>query len=65
MAMDMAALELAVQEHLAAHAAGYGLQPGQIQVHYVLNWGGFVNASLGVTEPLYREALALYREHYG
>jgi aminoglycoside phosphotransferase (APT) family kinase protein len=41
----------ALRAHFEQRAASLGLAPGQIQVDYVLNWGGFVNASFRIGDP--------------
>lgn len=47
--MNPSALEARVADHFRAHAAKYGLR-ASVRARYVLNWGGFVNASFTVTD---------------
>src|SRR5512146_227721 len=44
------ALTHRVVKYFRKHAARYGLRPGSIEAHYILNWGGFVNASFRLTD---------------
>jgi hypothetical protein len=39
-----------VEELFRERAARYGLNPAAIEARYVLNWGGFVNASFVLTD---------------
>ncbi len=39
-----------VVDYFRKHAAQYGLNPATIEARYILNWGGFVNASFRLTD---------------
>lgn len=39
-----------VTRHFKAHAARYGLNPRTVSARYLLNWGGFVNASFHISD---------------
>jgi hypothetical protein len=39
-----------VVEYFRKNAARYGLNPKLLEAHYILNWGGFVNASFHLTD---------------
>jgi fructosamine-3-kinase len=39
-----------VRRYFKTHAARYGLNPHTVSVRYLLNWGGFVNASFHISD---------------
>ncbi len=43
-------LTLRVQDYFQKHAEEYGLNASAVEARYILNWGGFVNASFQVTD---------------
>lgn len=51
-----------VRRYFQAHSASYGLCSRDVEVRYVLNWGGFVNASFAVTDGCTTYHLKLARE---
>lgn len=52
-------LREAATDELRARAAELGLEPSRIELRYVLNWGGFVNASFTVQDGARRHHLKL------
>jgi fructosamine-3-kinase len=46
----LAALTRRVTEYFRKHAAQYGLDPQSVEARYILNWGGFVNASFFLSD---------------
>lgn len=51
--IDAESLGALVREHFTNHAASFALDPGNFEVEYVLNWGGFVNASYQIRGACY------------
>jgi hypothetical protein len=43
-------LNTAVTAWFVAHAEEYGLRAGAVEAQYILNWGGFVNASFTISD---------------
>lgn len=52
-------LILRVTTYFRKHAAKYGLDPETVQARYILNWGGFVNASFFIQDGSRRYHLKL------
>ena len=48
--MELTTLQCHLQEHIVNHAHQLGLNPKSIDLNYVLNWGGFVNASFTASD---------------
>ncbi len=48
-----------VTAYFRKHAAQYGLNPDAVEAQYILNWGGFVNASFRLTDGVKRYHLKL------
>ncbi len=48
--MELHSLQSHLHKHLVDHAHELGLNPKSIDLTYVLNWGGFVNASFTATD---------------
>lgn len=48
-----------VTAYFRRHAKKYGLDPEQVQARYILNWGGFVNASFFIQDGQRRYHLKL------
>lgn len=57
--MDVPTLQTRVEEHFRSHARAYGLEPEGVRAEYLLNWGGFVNASFRVSDGRSRHFLKL------
>ncbi len=51
-----------VTEHFRRHAGAYHLDPRAAEARYILNWGGFVNASFSLTDGLVTYHLKLADE---
>lgn len=39
-----------VRRYFVQNAGGYSLDPAAVDAHYILNWGGFVNASFRISD---------------
>lgn len=47
---SLAALAQRTTTYFRKHAQRYGLRPETVEARYILNWGGFVNASFQITD---------------
>ena len=47
---SLAALARRTTDYFRKHAQRYGLDPNAVEARYILNWGGFVNASFQITD---------------
>lgn len=56
---DVDTLGVQVREHFREHASSYALDAASLRIDYVLNWGGFVNASFVVRDAVHRYHLKL------